>query len=59
MAKYLARTCPMCKGYLCVVIQEDQSDSPARAIDAHCLNCGWRLDWKLIRGKFPAVDIAQ
>jgi hypothetical protein len=21
-----------------------------RAIDAHCPNCGYRMDWKLIRG---------
>jgi hypothetical protein len=49
----------MCKGYLGIVIQEDQPIGSPQTIDAHCLKCGWRIDWKLISGKFPAVDINQ
>jgi hypothetical protein len=51
MAIYLARSCPMCRGYLGVVIQRDETERLVRAIDAHCLKCSWRLDWKLILGK--------
>jgi C4-type Zn-finger protein len=49
MAKYLARTCPVCKGYLGVIIQPDEAENSVQAIDAHCLNCGYRIAWKLIR----------
>jgi hypothetical protein len=28
----------------------DEPERLVRDIDAHCLNCGWRLDWELIRG---------
>jgi hypothetical protein len=35
-------------------IQSDERERPVCTIDAHCLNCGWRIDWKLISGKrFP------
>jgi hypothetical protein len=50
MAVYLARTCPMCRGYRGVVIQREQPENPVRLIDAQCLNCRYRIDWKLING---------
>jgi hypothetical protein len=50
MPIYLARSCPMCKGYLGVVIQRDEPNRPLRTIDAQCAVCGWRIYWKLIQG---------
>ena len=44
----------MCRGYLGVVIQERQPGSLAQSIDAACLSCGYKIDWKLVRGKSPA-----
>jgi len=51
MAKYLYRTCPKCKDYLGVVVPEPPEPVTEVSIDARCLRCGFKLDWKVIRGK--------
>ena len=48
MAKYLARTCPMCKNYLGVVIAEATSDTKTHAVDGLCARCGYKVSWMLI-----------
>jgi hypothetical protein len=55
MAKYLARPCPRCNGYLGIVLREPRRNTGLRAICGHCFRCHHRLAWTLIRGKalFP------
>jgi hypothetical protein len=51
MATYLARPRPRCNGYLGIVLREAGRNTPLRAINGHCVQCGHRLAWILIRGK--------
>src|SRR5437016_11526332 len=51
MAKYLARSCPKCNGYLGIVVPERNAKMPIQAINGRCLKCGYRLAWVLVRGK--------
>ena len=51
MAKYLYRTCPKCKDYLGVVVPEPPEPVTEVPIDARCLRCGFKLAWKVIKGK--------
>ena len=51
MAKYLARSCPKCSGYLGIVVPERKAKMPVQAINGWCLKCGYRLAWVLVRGK--------
>jgi hypothetical protein len=44
-------SCPRCKGYLGVVLPEPGRSTRLRAINGHCVQCGHRLAWILIRGK--------
>ena len=44
MAKYLARSCPKCDGYLGIVLREPGRNVPVRAVNGHCLKCDYRLD---------------
>jgi hypothetical protein len=61
MARYLAYTCPRCKGYLGVVIPEGKRNRPVKAINGLCAQCGYRLAWLMVLGKqietFPASGI--
>ena len=49
MATYLARPCPKCNGYLGIVLREPGRNTPLQAINGHCVQCGHRLAWILIR----------
>ena len=51
MATYLARSCPKCGGYLGIVLREPGRNTPVRAVNGHCLKCGYRLAWIVIKGK--------
>jgi hypothetical protein len=51
MAKYLCRSCPRCNGYVGIVLGEPGRNSPLQAVNGHCLRCGYRLAWIVIRGK--------
>jgi hypothetical protein len=37
MAKDLARNCPRCAGYLGIVLREPGRNTPAHAVNGHCL----------------------
>jgi hypothetical protein len=50
MPKYLARSCPRCSGYLGIVLRERRRNTPLRAINGRCVECGYRLAW-ILRGK--------
>ena len=51
MAADLARPCPRCNGYLGIVLREPRRNMPLRAVDGHCVKCGYRLAWIIISGK--------
>jgi len=55
MARYLCRDCPRCDGYLGIVLREPGRNTPLQAVNGHCLQCGYRLAWIVIRGKPSAV----
>ena len=51
MLKYLYRTCPKCKDYLGVVVRDPPGLKSEITIDAYCVVCGFKLDWKVVLGK--------
>ena len=48
MTKYLYRECPKCKDYLGVVVRDPPGPKREIPIDAYCVVCGFKLDWKVI-----------
>ncbi len=50
MTKYLYRTCPKCKDYLGVVVRDPPGPKSEITIDAYCVVCGFKLDWKVVLG---------
>ncbi len=50
MPKYLYRTCPKCKDYLGVVVRDPPGPKREITIDAYCVVCGFKLDWKVVLG---------
>ncbi len=50
MTKYLYRTCPKCKDYLGVVVRDPPGPKREITIDAYCVVCGFKLDWKVVLG---------
>jgi len=50
MLKYLYRTCPKCKDYLGVVVRDLPGPKSEITIDAYCVMCGFKLDWKVVLG---------
>jgi C4-type Zn-finger protein len=54
MATYLTRPCPRCNGYLGIVLREPGRNTPVRAVNGHCLKCGYRMAWIVIKGKQAA-----
>src|SRR5262245_34804812 len=57
MAKYLARSCPRCSGYLGIVMREPKRNAPLQAINGRCLQCGYRLAWILVQGRKVALRV--
>jgi len=51
MLKYLYRTCPKCNDYMGVVVRDPPERMREVPIDAHCVVCGFNLEWKLVLGK--------
>ncbi len=51
MARYLARDCPKCGGYMGIVIPPSEGRAVAQEINGLCPQCGYRLAWISIRGK--------
>jgi hypothetical protein len=58
MAKYLQRRCPRCDGHLGIVLRESGRTVSVQAINGHCVTCGYRLAWILIRGREAVRRIA-
>jgi hypothetical protein len=50
-AKYIARNCPRCDGYLGVALGKQRRNARVQAINGHCAHCGYRLAWLLFRGR--------
>ncbi len=50
MTKYLYRTCPKCKDYLGVVVTDPPGPKREITIDAYCVVCGFKLEWKVVLG---------
>jgi hypothetical protein len=50
MAIYLTRNCPNCKNFLDIAISRVSGGENTLAVSAVCICCGYKLDWKLIRG---------
>ena len=57
MAKYLARSCPRCAGYLGIVVREPGRNIRLQAINGRCAECGYRLAWLLVRGRTVALGV--
>jgi hypothetical protein len=57
MVKYLARSCPRCRGYLGIVLRKPGRNIALQAINGHCLECGYRLAWILVRGRRVAGSV--
>jgi hypothetical protein len=50
MERYLTRVCPRCAGHVGVIVREPGSNTQLRAVNGHCVRCGYRLAWIVIRG---------
>ena len=59
MARYLARACPRCNGYVGIIIREQGRNTPLQAVNGHCLRCSYRMAWIVIRGgkSAPAMGV--
>jgi hypothetical protein len=51
MARYLARACPRCNGYVGIVIREPGRNVPLQAVNGRCTQCSYRMSWIVTRGK--------
>jgi hypothetical protein len=58
MAKYLSRSCPRCNGYVGIVLREPGRNTALQAVNGHCLGCGYRLAWIVIRGRRSLLSVA-
>jgi hypothetical protein len=58
MAKYLYRSCPRCDdGYVGIIVLELEQNLPAHTVNGHCMGCGYRFAWIMIRGgRRPGLD---
>jgi hypothetical protein len=56
MAKYFARSCPRCNGYVGIVIREAGRNVGLQAVNGRCTQCRCRMDWFVIRGKASSGD---
>jgi hypothetical protein len=45
MARYLARACPRCNGYVGIVIREPGRNVPLQAVNGRCSGCSYRMAW--------------
>jgi hypothetical protein len=57
MAKYLARACPRCNGYVDVTLHGAERDTPLKAVNGRCLKCSYRLAWIVIKGGRKALKL--
>ena len=57
MARYLARACPRCKGYVGIVIREPGRNMPLQAVNGRCSECSYRMAWIVVRGRKTGVPV--
>jgi hypothetical protein len=50
MARYLARACPRCNGYVGITIREPGRNVPLQAVNGRSSPCPYRIAWIVIRG---------
>jgi hypothetical protein len=51
MAKYLHRSCPKCRDYLCVDVLQRATSDGEHPITGYCAVCGYQLKgWRVIPG---------
>lgn len=50
MAKYFARSCPRCNGYVEIIMREPERYMPLKAVNGRCVRCAYHLAWIVIRG---------
>ena len=43
MARYLARACPRCNGYVGIVVREPGRNTPLQAVNGRCTRCSYRM----------------
>lgn len=43
MARYLARSCPRCRGYVGITLPEPAKNTPLQAVNGRCVDCDYRL----------------
>jgi hypothetical protein len=43
MARYLARACPRCNGYVGIIIREPGRNMPLQAVNGRCTDCPYRI----------------
>jgi len=54
MARWFARACPRCNGYVWISIRQPESDLLLQAVNGRCVRCQYRLAWVVIRdGRLP------
>ena len=51
MARYLARACPRCNGYVGIIIREPGRNVPVQAVNGRCTQCKYRMAWIVIEGR--------
>jgi hypothetical protein len=51
MDRYLTRGCPRCNGHVGIILREPGQNTQLQAVNDHCVRCGSRFAWILIRGK--------
>ena len=51
MARYLARACPRCNGYVGIIMREAGRNVPLQAVNSRCTRRSYRMAWIVIRGK--------
>jgi hypothetical protein len=49
MARYFARSCPLCNGYVDVVIREQEHET-LQTVNGQCVRCCYRFAWIVVRG---------
>jgi hypothetical protein len=53
MAKYSARSCPRCDGYLGTALREPERNTRRQAVNGHCVRWSCRMAWIVIEGDGP------
>jgi len=54
MKKYLHRSCPKCRDYLCIDVLQTATSDGAHPITGYCAVCGFQLKgWRVIPGRKP------